>query len=249
MNKTNIFYAHSSRNIEVYETYDFICNDENLKTKVNFFDYDENIKSDSIGKMLFKQIYDCGLFIIDITPDNVIDNKVYFNEHTMIELGIALTLLESDKFLIIYNQNKYDFINNKNSIPAFIEGRNLYPYEYKNESIIETINNFIENIDTNEFTNDKWQTFEYNFSTVFREEIFKLFDNNNKIKFVTSVNINDNRIVINLYCINKNKFIDVNKFLLILKNENKQIDLSKNEIILNELRHLQLLVNINFYKN
>ncbi len=245
MDKINIFYAHSSRIIEVYETYNFICNDENLITKVNFFDYDENNKSDLIGKMLLEQISNCDLFIIDITPDNVIDDKVYFNEHTMIELGIALSKLESDKILIIYNIEKYDFIKNKNSIPTFIEGRHLYPYEYKDESIIETINNFIENIDTNEFTNDKWQTFEYNFSTVFKEEIFKLLENN-KIKFVTRVNASDNRIVINLYGAGKNKFIDVNKFLLVIKNENKQIDLSKNEIILNELRHLLLLVNINF---
>ena len=44
-------------------------------------------------------IYECDLFIIDITPDNISDDKVYFNEHVMIEIEIALSNLELDKNL------------------------------------------------------------------------------------------------------------------------------------------------------
>ena len=138
INKLKIFYAHSSRDSLVYESYNKVCNNEELNKKIEIYDYEDKTTSEIISNSLFNQIYECDLFIIDITPDNVSDNvsgNVYFNEHVMIELGIALTWVDSDKILIIYNSNKYDFVKSKNSIPTFIEGQILQNFLIENNKL------------------------------------------------------------------------------------------------------------------
>ena len=247
MNKLKIFYAHSSRDSLVYESYNKVCNNEELNKKIKIYDYEDKTTSEIISNSLFNQIYECDLFIIDITPDNVIDDKVYFNEHIMIELGIALTWVDSDKILIIYNSNKYDFVKNKNKIPVFIEGRQLNNYEYNDDSVIEIIKNFINNVDTNEFNNNEWETFKYNFTSNFKEQIGLIIKNNYN-NFV--VKYNNERIIIFINNkVNKKIYIDVNNYAFNTKSEFKNIDLSKNDIILNELRHLQLLVKFDLCKS
>ncbi len=53
----NIFYAHSSRDNEVMNTY--LDTYDKLIEYVNIYDYENNMGANNIGKILFKQINDC----------------------------------------------------------------------------------------------------------------------------------------------------------------------------------------------
>jgi hypothetical protein len=44
-----------------------------------------------------------------------------------------------EEVIIIYNEQKYDYIKNKNKLPIFLEGCNLNEYEYGNNEITEKL--------------------------------------------------------------------------------------------------------------
>ena len=131
--KINIFYAFTSRDYEVYNTYLKIS--EELADFVNIYDYEHNISA-NIGKSLLKQIKESDILIIDITPELVDGEKVILNEHVMIELGYGLSIKSEEQIIIIYNESKYDYIKNKNKIPVFIEGKQLNGYKYDDNNLL-----------------------------------------------------------------------------------------------------------------
>jgi hypothetical protein len=93
--------------------------------------------------------------------------------------------------------------------------------------------------------NDEWYTFEYNYTTKFKDHI-KLLLNQSEFNFITRVN-SENRIVILIISgVNgkRKNIIEVNNYSINIKSKFKESDLSKESFILEELRHLQIIVRM-----
>jgi hypothetical protein len=240
--KINIFYAHTSRDIEVCSTYNKIA--EELDDIANIYDYEKNISA-IIGKTLLKGIKEAEILVIDITPDFVDGERVTINEHVMIELGYGLSIKSEEQIIIIYNVNKYDYLKNKNKIPVFIEGKQLNGYDYDDNDLKDMIINHINNLDECDFNYEGWNTFEYEFTNKFKDYICLLL-NQSEIKLITRVNKVNRIVIIILTGINnkRSNFIEVNNYSINIKSKFKENDLSKIDYMLEELRHLQILTKL-----
>lgn len=240
--KINIFYAFTSRDYEVYNTYLKIS--EELADFAYIYDYEQNISA-NIGKSLLKQIKESDILIIDITPEFVDGEKVILNEHVMIELGYGLSIKSEEQIIIIYNESKYDYIKNKNKIPVFIEGKQLNGYKYDDNNLLDMILNHINSLEDYDRNCEGWYTFEYEFTNKFKDYICLLL-NQSEIKLITRVNKLNRIVIIILTGINnkRSNMIEVNNYLINIKSKFKENDLSKVEYMLEELRHLQILTRI-----
>lgn len=243
--KFNIFYAHSSRDIEINNIYLKIC--EDLKEYVNIYDPD-NIHNSIIGKKIFKQIKETDIMIIDITPDFVDGGKIIMNEHVMIELGYGLSLLKDEQIFIIFNTYKYDFLKNKEKIPIFLDGKQLNGYDYNNYDDLKLlIIEYIKTLEEHEmFSCEQWYTFDFEFSNKFKNYISLLL-NQNDVKLITRVNKTGRTVIVIIFG-NKKNFIEVNNYTINIKSKFKEKDLSQVDFMLNELRHLQILITMETLK-
>lgn len=241
-NKINVFYAHTSRDNEVYNTYLKIC--EELIDFANVYDYENNISA-NIGRRIFEQIKESDILIIDITPDFVDGEKVILNEHVMIELGYGLSIKSEEQIIIIYNESKYDYVKNKNKIPVFLDGKQLNGYKYNDNNLIDMIKYHINSLEDYDRNSEGWYSFEYVFTNKFKDYICLLL-NQSEIKLITRVNKQNRILIIILTGVNnkRSSFINVNNYSIDIKSKFKDNDLSKVDFILKELRHLQILTRI-----
>lgn len=79
------------------------------------FEYDESTRNEpgspEIPSTIFKKIEDCDIFIADITPVILKENKAYPNSNVLLELGYAFRCLGSERIIIVASHGDYKECN------------------------------------------------------------------------------------------------------------------------------------------
>jgi hypothetical protein len=232
-----IFYAHSTHNTS-YDFYEKICTKFNNKKTIQIIDVDDiNDETNLLNKIL-KEIDKADLFICDITPDYKENDVPYINPNVLLELGYAKKSSIQIMYII---DSQY-----KKDIPSMLKG--IYYNEYENneyglETIGEIINNIVNNIKK---YYKGWTTHKYKLTCSFINNIQNIIDviiSN----YVIRINKKNRKIVILFEC-NGGYTRVLNIELKELELYNKIIELSLIKEINDELKHIELLANISWFK-
>jgi len=231
-----IFYAHSTHGLS-QDFFIKICDKINKKKTIKIIDVDDvNDETNLLNKIL-KEIDKADLFICDITPDIKNDDTPYISSNVLLEMGYATKM--NIKIIYIINSQK------KNDIPSMLKGIQYNEYEYNDDSadgIIDIINENIKYIK------------KYKGWIIHKYKLNKLFLNN--IQNIIDITISAYNIRIN----KKNKQIIIlfecnGGYPRILNVESKELELYNNIIDLSlikeindELKHIELLANISWFK-
>ncbi len=264
-----IFYSYSNHNECSVNTYLHVCQyfEKNNET-IEIIDVDNTDNDNNI--LLLNKIQthiDCSnIFICDVTPDYLINqttneiynysnsdnynynisldeveqyyNKLYsiLNPNVSIELGYALSNNKENNIILIQNTLLY------NKLPSLIQGMYLLKYNSSEKDyhniIIEKINEYIKNLIIN--NNNKYYKFKYNLSEKSQYIINQLLD----IQYFKNYDIiyNDKYKFLNIYKNNSKRQINITTKIFNLKN--KDICLSYYPELYDELKHIELLINI-----
>jgi hypothetical protein len=224
----SVFYSHSTKNNQSYETYLKISNKLN-----NIIDVDNNPKNFSrLLDRITYHIKKADIFICDLTPDTV--EYLYPNPNVMLELGYALEQFENNNIIYILNENY------KITLPTMIEGVNLIKYTFEDNDdyyseILECVQSSIKNL----YYNKGWTNFKYQLTDKFITSLEGILDIK-PINYVIRINKEINQAVI-LFASNKGKINIITKKLQL---KDKEICLSNYDNLYNEIQHLELIINL-----
>lgn len=123
--KIKIFYARSTRNKYVYDLSEEIKKILSEDVSLDICDPEDGYGTFKIDDNILKQIDECNLFIVDITPDESNNN---FNPNVIFEFGYAFKTINKENILILCERA---IINNDNKILPFDFGTyRMLEYDY-----------------------------------------------------------------------------------------------------------------------
>ena len=114
-NKIKIFYARSTRNKYVHILAEEIKNKLSEDVSLDICDPEDGYGTFKIDDNILKQIDECNLFIVDITPDDYESNNK-FNPNVIFEFGYAFKTINKENILILCEST---IINNDKKILPF----------------------------------------------------------------------------------------------------------------------------------
>jgi hypothetical protein len=232
----SVFYAFSNNRDETRNTYDKVC-----EKITNIIDVDNNdiLNSNNLLDKIKNHINKALIFVADITPDNILNDIPLPNPNVMLELGNAINIFGNSNIILLCNEK----ISKK--VPSMLGGFNILYYNNDDEDyfldIVDKINEHLEKYKHVENTKG-WETYSYKLSDSFISKLKCLLDIN-----LTGYTIRINKIisqsVILLFCNNgyPRKIIVSTKQLYL---KNKEICLSNFNDIYDELKHLELILQI-----
>lgn len=227
----SVFYSHSTKNNQSYETYLKIS--EKLKDTI----IDVSINPNNYSRLLDKITYHikkADIFVCDLTPDT--NEYPYPNPNVMLELGYALEQFENNNIIYILNENY------KITLPTMIEGVNLIKYTFEdNDNYYSEILDCIESNIKNLYDKKGWCNFNYQLSNKFITSLQGIMDINVN-EYTIRINNKINQAVILFPC-NKGYTRKINVISKKLTLKNKEICLSNYDNLYNDLQHLELIIN------
>lgn len=243
MNKVKIFYSCSVRKGQkkepsAYETHLSVLSKLDKKKNISIIDSQDKKGSAKIDEKVFDQIRNCDLFVADITPDMEVNDSYIYNELVMMELAIALSIHNHDNILI-FCEKKYDL----KKIPIAFKTKNCFAYESGKDAEVALI--ILDKVDELEKNSD-WKVIDY----FCNENLQSLIETKSELtikKLITKINKPQRRIMIVIQTATMDNYIDVNQKRL--KNDKKDVDedLSKSKNINDELKHLEMMINIAYF--
>ena len=225
-----IFYSYSNNNdskILFNNLFDFFNKDNEI---IIFFD---NNKDKLLLPNILKHIKSSDLFICDITSDN----KSIYNPNVMFELGNAYNYFNEDNILILLNTT---FSKDR---PSLLEG--IKYEEYQNEGYFEIIKEKITNMIDNNKSYFKWKNIIYPLSDIILKYIKNIFNINYK-RYDIKLNPEKDKVII-FFNTDDKKDVRINIITKKLYIDTKEIDLSNYKEIYDELKHLEIIANINWF--
>jgi len=236
----SVFYAHSTFRESIWQTFEKIC-DSVDKNKAEIIDVEENNNSILLDKIK-ESIDNCELFVCDITPDYIDNNgNAFVNANVMLEFGYAINKMDKNNILILLDTN----ITKKR--PSLIEAYHYVEYTYDNNDnnyhkhILDEIYKRLEN-EENKYTNSNgWKNFDYELSDRFLEIIEPLTGVLIK-EYYVRINNKIKKMVILLTCNGYSRIINIETKKLQIKN--KIICLSLNKELYDELKHIEMIINL-----
>ena len=262
----NIFYAQTQNESNQRALYFGIIEKLKKNKQIHFFDCDDGHGTYKLDNKIYLMIDKCDLFIADITPEKVNKNnttdmngnqkeliETIYNPNVMNELGYALGKKNWEQILIIYNS--------KNIIPENLPF-NIKNFHVKDYSVLSEqdltveINNF-----SNKKTSEIWKC--YNkfkddfYSNDWKNANYKLNSNFlNILNTILDVNLNDYTIRYNskqkkayiwLHTLGNDRSINIMTKIMYLPKD-KYKDLSQIDVIHNELKHLEIIAYVDWFK-
>jgi hypothetical protein len=219
-----------------------------------------------LNNKIYSLIEKCDLFIADITPQKIIMNNVIdennnpivkfdiiYNPNVMNELGYALGKKNWEQILIIYNKNNIE----PEKLPFNLKNFNVVDYEILSSDDLDyEINNF-----THKKTSEIWKNYkkfkEDFYSNDWKNANYKLnYDFLNILNTMLDINLNNYTIRYNpeqkkayiwLHTKGYDRSINIMTKTMYLPN-NKQKDLSQIDVIHNELKHLEIIAYVDWFK-
>ncbi len=256
----SVFYSYSNNGKFSRELYELISSDEALE----IIDVDTTNENESeLTNKILSHVSDAVFMVCDITPDLILDCVTKSvktessdplklvglpNPNVMLELGCFMRGNLRSNIILLCDEN----VTNKNSnlIPSMLRGYEITYYNSKAnkedtvEAIKEKIQVFIENFNKQIEEQIGWANFNYEFTEDFLESITKLIDI--KIKNAC-IRINkDLRQAVIMFFGQNSSRRKINIFSKKLYLANNEICLSRFKNIYEELKHLELLINLNF---
>lgn len=256
----SIFYSYSNNNDISFELYNKI--NEELIDEI--IDVDKSNNNNQLFNKISNYIDNCNIFVCDITPDFIFNNndqklwypsetnntipinylKYFISPNVMLELGYYLKINKNNNLILLCDKNKTG--GKSDLIPSMLRGFYIHYYdssdqeEYK--SIIENINEI-----KNDYDNKEWITFDYKLSENFGTSILGLLDikPNEYIIRVNKKNKISVILFLNNYKKEYNRVLNINN--KILKIKNKLICLCYYKDVYDEIKHLELIINHQFY--
>ena len=162
----------------------------------------------------------------------------------MLELGYYFKINKNNNLILLCNINKTNKISDL--ISSMLQGFYIHYYNPSDDeyykSIIESINEINDNYNYKE-----WITFDYKLSEKSKASILELLDikSNDYIIRVNKKNKISVVLFLNNYKKDYKRVLNINK--KILKIKNKSICLSYYKDIYDEIKHLELIINHQFY--
>jgi hypothetical protein len=237
-----IFYSYSNNNDMSLNMYNCVCdlfhNNENIK----IIDTDEknNLQNNNLLENIKQHIDTSQIFICDLTPDyiDLDNNKFYHNANVMLEIGYATKI----KIPIIYVINR----TQREYRPSLLKGIQ-YDVEYENDE--ETTYMIHDKIIEYKDKLNKYLDFEsidYILPTNVIGQINNIIDVV-IIKYDIKIQKKNKLSAILFYCNGGYpRILDIKTRKLYLKN--KEIDITNFDTIYEEIKHIELLANIEWYK-
>ena len=230
-----IFYSRSTNCGTVNDTFEKIFDYfKNNNNKIQIINVDDNTNLLLLDKIK-DSINEADFFICDLTPDG----ENIYSPNVMIELGYALSIIPSSEIICILDTSK-----SKNN-PSIISNIYYNSYEYEDDSdyymdIVEIIDSKIKNYEGN-----KWFDFKYPLSNIIKNYITNVL-NIDYIKYFIRINKEIKQCVILFEKDNEEK-IKINIIKKKLYINKKEIDLSNYKEIYDELKHLEIIANMNWF--
>jgi len=234
----SVFYSYSNHRETTVNTFNFIAD------KLDFIidvDRTDQQNSHQLLDKINNHIESSIIFVCDITPDIKQENKEYASPNVMLELGYALNVFGKSNIIILLNEHVSKYI------PSMLNGFNITKYDSSEENYQEAIINVITEMKNNIKEYDDWQTFEYKLSNQLVEQIKEL----SKIQisnYLIRINSTLKKAVILFYYMD-NKFVKLNIINKTLSNNKVEINLEKYNNIYLELKHLELIINVQCFLN
>jgi len=229
-----VFYSRSNHNDMSTCFFDKLC--QKLQEKdIKIIDTDSNSSSILLDKIL-NSIYECDLFICDITPDYILDeNNPLPNPNVMIELGYALSKLDESQIIILLNDTT-------KLRPSMIQGMYYLGYDHKSDDSLESVLDEIikKREHLQEYCSNKgWITKKYTLSDKFLNTLDNVLD---IIRTMCEIKINNKsrEAVILCFCNNGHPRV-LNIITRKLSLKKHDICLSNFSELDNELKHLELV--------
>ena len=230
----SVFYAYSNNRSETLMTYKKVCE------KIDNIDNNDSNNSHQLLTKIKNHIKTADIFVCDITPDYIINEKeqelkhiVLPNPNVMLELGYALEYFESNNIILLLNESI------SKNIPSMLSGFEILYYNNLNEEyyldIVEKIKSNVNNYKLKE----GWSNFKYQLSDKFINSLEGILDIK-PINYVIRINKEINQAVI-LFQHNKGKINIISKKLQL---KDKEICLSNYDNLYNEIQHLELIINL-----
>ncbi len=246
----NAFYAHSTNREIVVDTK--ILVESGLKKKnIHVIDTEEMGKNMLIDKIIMA-IKECDLFVCDLTPDYILNeewgedtkNVPLTNPNVMFEVGYALSMQHLNQSNIIFLLNTK--ITKKR--PSLVEGYHYFGCDSDDKNYHKNIINFIEKLcDVNPFMNsDGWCSQKYTLTDKFLASMAMELDVTPTSHFIR-INKKEKNAVILFTCSGGIPRV-VYIMTKILRMKDKYKCLSYNDYICNELKHLELIANSEWFK-
>lgn len=255
----SIFYSYSNNNDISVELYNKI----NEKLNEEIIDVDKSNNNNQLFNKISNYIDDCNIFVCDITPDYIFnsndqklwypsetnntipisDLKYFISPNVMLELGYYFKINKNNNLILLCDINKTNKISDL--IPSMLQGFFIHYYNSSDDeyykSIIESINEINDNY------NKEWLIFDYKLSENSEVSILGLLDikPNEYIIRVDKKNKISDILFLNNYKKDYNRILNINKKILNIKN--KSICLSYYKDIYDEIKHLELIINHQFY--
>lgn len=253
-----IFYAHSTHEDNQYSLYNGISKRiKESNQNIKIMDCEDESGTFKINDVIYKNMDDSDIAIIDITPEEIKEikieekiNKSYvFNPNVMCELGYLLKSKLPKQIIIIYNKKNIK----PEEMPFNIKTLNMHPYEILlSEDIEKEIDHWcsdeselmvlVKNI--NEEPQKDWKSVDYKLSNKFQSQISLLLDVQYK-GYIIRINKKIKQAVILLSTNGYTRKINIlKKELIMLK---KDIDLAEFYDIYKELQHLETIAYLNWF--
>lgn len=233
----SIFYSYSNHKDTSSDTFHKIS-----KKITNIIDTDNpdiNNSNELLDKIL-NHLENSDLFICDMTPDNIIEDKPIYNPNVILELGYALKIFRKSNIIIILNTFCYT------TLPSMLNGFYILNYDSRDKNYENVIIKEIKARQNNmkEYNKD-WITKKYNLSERFINNVKILLDVK-MINYNIRVHKKNKQVVILFHCNGGyNRILNVINKQLIMKK--KEICLSNYKEIYDEINHLELIANINWF--
>lgn len=242
LEKVKIFYAHSTHTSSIETMYNNICEYYTTSDKMELLDVDDKTDNLVLSK-IWKSIDECDIFLCDLTSDIKISNTNKYslvNSNVMLEMGYAIS--KHKDIICLLNKEA-----NENIVPSMLKGYSYVPcYNDLNiEDVVSHLNKKCEEI----IEQNDWRTFDYTFNSDFVNKIMNLISIQHVSEFIVRTNKKHKRICI---LIVPTMFGAYNRVINVRTKEltqNKVVsDLSFIKCISDELKHIELLVNIEWMK-
>jgi len=247
-NHIKIFYSYSNHNDMSLNMYIRVCElfTENENIKIIDTDYKNIYNNNILFENIKRNIDNAQIFICDLTPDyvdinheNLNNNKIYHNANVMLEIGYASKI--NIPIIYIINTSQRDYL------PSLLKGTH-YDIEYdntSNESSHIIYDKIIEYI-------GKLQKYLDFISVVYTLPINVIEQLNNildviPIKYDIKIQKNNKLSAIIFYCNGGYpRILDIKTRKLYLKN--KEIDITNFKKIYDEIKHIELIAHIEWFK-
>lgn len=232
-----MFYAFSNNRDETRNTYDKVCN--MINDIIIDVDKNDKLNSNDLLTKIKNHIEEALIFVADITPDNILADIPLPNPNVMLELGYALDTFDNSNIILLCNEK----ISKK--VPSMLAGFNiLYYNSNNNEYFLDIVDKINENLEKYKNIEDTkgWDTYSYKLSNNFISKLTCLLDIN-LTNYKIRINKTISQGVILLFCNNgyPRRIVIATKQLYL---KNKEICLSNFNDIYDELKHLELILQM-----